>query len=144
MRKALLILGLLVVLAVPAAASAANAPIIAPVICGTPCDGGGSGWSGCTQVTVDDHGGIRWLSYYKHYLIVNYCKVNGLITSASIVAHGCDFEGVMACTTGQAWLQSGGVGTGWATYTGRAYYLGALGGVPFAGTSGVTLNIPLG
>jgi hypothetical protein len=142
-RKALLIIGLLAALAVPAAATAAKPPI-SDVICGTACDGGGGGWSGCTQVTAEDHNGIRWLSYYRHYLIVNYCKSNGLITSASIVAHGCDFEGVMGCTTGPAWLESGGVGTGWAVYTGRAYFLGALGGVPFAGTSGVTVNIPLG
>lgn len=143
MRKALLMFALLAALAVPAVATAGKTPVPG-VICGTACDGGGGGWSGCTQQTADDHNGIRWLSYYRHYLIVNYCKVNGLITSASIVAHGCDFEGAAACTTGPAWLESGGVGTGWATFTGRAYYIGALGGVAFAGTSSVTVNIPLG
>lgn len=143
MRKALLIIALLAALAVPAASSAAKGPI-GDVICGTACDGGGYGWTGCTQVTATDSNGIRWISYYRHYLVVNYCKVNGLITSASIVAHGCDFEGTAACTTGSAWLVSGGVGTGWASFTGRAYYIAALGGVPFAGTSTVNVDIPLG
>lgn len=142
MRKTLLILGLLAALAVPAAA-AAKAPPPA-VICGTACDGGGGGWSGCTQQTASDSAGIRYLSWYRHYLVVDYCKVNGLITSASIVAHGCDYEGVIICSTGGAWLTSGGTGTGWASFTGHATYVGALGGVPWAGTSTVNINIPLG
>lgn len=141
MRKALLILGLLAALAVPAAAAAKSPP---PVICGTACDGGGGGWTGCTQQTASDSQGIRFLSWYRHFLVVNYCKVNGWITSASIVAHGCDYEGVMACVTGPSWLVSGGVGSGWASFTGHATFLGALGGVPWAGSSTVNLNIPLG
>ena len=55
MRKALLILGVLAALAVPAAATA-KAP---PVVCGTACDGGGSGWTGCTSQTASDSLGIR-------------------------------------------------------------------------------------
>jgi hypothetical protein len=141
MRKALLILGVLAALAVPAAASAKAPP---PVICGTACDGGGGGWTGCTQQTADDHGGIRWLTYYRNYLVVSYCKVNGLITSIGIASHGCDFEGAAVCYPGAAWQTGGGVGAGFATFTGHASYVAALGGVPFAGTSVVNLTIALG
>jgi hypothetical protein len=139
-RKALLILGVLAALVIPAAATA-KAP---PVICGTACDGGGSGWSGCTQQTAEDHGGLRWVAYYRHYLVVSYCKVNGAITSLSIASHGCDFEGAAACNPGPAWLTAGGVGAGYATFTAHAAYIAALGGVPFAGTSVVHLTIALG
>lgn len=142
MRKALLILGVLAALAVPAVATAKAPP--PRVICGTACDGGGGGWTGCTQQTASDTQGIRFLSWYRHYLVVNYCKVNGWITSVSIAAHGCDYEGVMACVTGPAWLVSGGVGAGWASFTGHATYVGALAGVPWAGSSTVNVNIPLG
>jgi hypothetical protein len=135
-------LGLLAALAaVPIAAAKAPPP---PMICGTACDGGGGGWTGCTQTTASDSQGFRYVSWYRHYLIVNYCKVGGWITSASIAAHGCDVEGVIVCSTGPAWLTSGGVGTGWATFTGHATYVGAIFGVPWAGTSTVTVNIPLG
>jgi len=136
-RNALLIIALVAALGVPVAASAAPPP----VICGTPCDGGGGGWTGCTQETVSDSSGIRWLAYYRHYLVVSYCKQNGIITSAGIVAHGCDWEGTALCSAGPAWLTGGGVGSSYATYTGHATYIGALGGVPFAGTSVVNLTI---
>jgi hypothetical protein len=140
-RKALLIFGVLVALAVPAAAAAKAPP---PVICGTACDGGGGGWSGCTQQTASESGGIRYLSYYRHYLVVSYCKVRGTITSLSVAAHGCDFEGAAACTTGAWWQTGGGVGSGFATFTAHATYIGALGGVPFAGTSVIGLTIAVG
>jgi hypothetical protein len=140
-RKALLIFGLLAALAVPAAATAAKPP---PVICGTSCDGGGGGWSGCTQATASDSRGIPWIAHIRHYLVVNYCKSNGWITSLSIAAHGCDYEGTVYCSAGPAWITSGGVGAGWASVTGHATYVGALAGTPFAGTSVVTLDIPLG
>lgn len=143
MRKALLILGMLAAFAGPAAATAAKTPP-PPVICGTPCDGGGGGWTGCTQQTASDAQGIRWVSWFRHYLVVSYCKVNGTITSASIAAHGCDYEGALYCSTGPAWLTSGGVGAGWASFTGRASFVGALGGVPWAGGSTVDITIPLG
>jgi hypothetical protein len=141
-RKALLILGALVALAIPAAATA-KAP---PVICGPACDGGGGGggWTGCTQQTAADSNGIRFLSYYRHYLVVSYCKNRGVITSLGIAAHGCDFEGTAVCSAGPAWLTGGGVGYGFATFTGHATYVAALGGVPFAGTSTVNLTIALG
>jgi hypothetical protein len=142
-RRALFILALVAALGVPAAATAAKAPP-SPVICGTPCDSGGTGWTGCTQQTASQAEGIRFVSWYRHYLVVNYCKVNGWITSASIAAHGCDYEGVIVCSTGPAWLSGGGVGTGWATFTGHASFIGALAGVPWAGSSTVTIDIPLG
>jgi len=140
-RKALLILGVLAALAVPAAATA-KAP---PVICGTACDGGGSsGWTGCTSQSASDSVGIPYISYVRHYLVVSYCKVNGWITSVSIAAHGCDYQGAAFCSLGPAWQTGGGVGSGYATFTGHASYVGTLGGVPFAGTSVVNLTISLG
>jgi hypothetical protein len=140
-RKALLILGVLAALAVPAVAVAKAPP---PVICGAPCDGGGWGWTGCTSQTASDSTGIRYLSYIHHYLVVSYCKRNGVITSVGIAAHGCDFEGVAVCSTGPAWQTGGGVGSGYASFTGHATYAGALGGVPFAGTSVVNITIAPG
>ena len=86
MRKALLTLGVLVALAVPAAATAKAPP---PAICGGVCDSGGTGWTGCTSQAASDAQGIRWVSWFRHYLVVSYCKVNGVIRSASIAAHGC-------------------------------------------------------
>ena len=142
MRNALLTLGVLVALAVPAVATAKAPP--PPVICGGVCDSGGTGWTGCTSQSASDAQGIRWVSWFRHYLVVSYCKVNGVITSASIAAHGCDYEGVIVCSTGPAWLTSGGVGTGWATFTGHATYIGAIAGVPWAGTSTISVNIALG
>jgi hypothetical protein len=142
-RKALLILGVLAVLAVPAAATAAKAPP-PPVICGTPCDGGGGGWSGCTTQTETDSLGIRWISYFRHYLVVSYCKSNGIITSISLAAHGCDFEGATVCHAGAAWPTGGGLGYGYATFTGHAIYVGTLAGVPIAGTSVVNLTVGWG
>ena len=140
MRKTLLILAALAALAIPAAA-VAKAP---PVICGGVCDGGGGGWTGCTSQTEADSLGLRYISYYRHYLVVSYCKRNGVITSIGIAAHGCDFEGVAVCSTGPAWQTGGGVGFGYATFTGHATYIGGLGGVPFAGTSVVNLTITPG
>jgi hypothetical protein len=142
-RKALLVagvIGVLAALAVPAAASAA-AP---PVICGTACDGGGGGWTGCTEATASDSGGIPWIAHYHHYLVVSYCKVNGVITSAAIVAHGCSVDGAVYCSAGPAWATGGGVGYGYATYTGRATWVGAVNGVPWSSTSTVDLTIAWG
>lgn len=141
MRKALLILGVLAALAVPAAASAKGPP---PVICGGVCDSGGSGWTGCTSQTASESFGVPWISYVRHYLVVSYCKVNGTITSVGIAAHGCDYQGTAYCSTGPAWQTGGGVGSGYATYTGHATFIGALGGVPFAGTTVVNVSIALG
>lgn len=142
MRKALLILGALAALAVPAAATAKTP--LPSVICGTACDGGGGGWTGCTQQTAVDDLGIRWVAYYRHYLVVSYCKRNGIITSIDIAAHGCDFEGLTVCYPGSAWQTGGGVGSSYATFTGHATYVGGVGGMPFAGTSVVNLTIQPG
>jgi hypothetical protein len=137
-RKALLILGVLAALGVPAAATAKAPP---PVICGAPCDSGGTGWTGCTTQTGVDAMGIRYISYFRHYLVVSYCKRNGIITSLSLAAHGCDFEGAAVCHAGPAWQTGGGVGAGYATFTGHATYVGGLAGVPLAGSSVVNLTI---
>ena len=56
--------------------------------------------------------GIPYIAYYRHYLVVNYCKVNGVITSLGIAAHGCDFQGTAVCSAGPAWQTGGGVGRG--------------------------------
>ena len=143
MRKALLILGVLAALAVPAAATAKAPPVIL-AICGGVCDSGGSGWTGCTSQSASESVGVPYLSYVRHYLVVSYCKVNGWITSVGIAAHGCDYQGAAFCSTGPAWQTGGGVGSGYATFTGHATYVGALGGVPFAGTSVVNVSIALG
>jgi hypothetical protein len=119
-RRILLVMGLVAAMAVPAAAAALPGP--PPVICGTACDGGGGGWTGCTQSTGSDSGGVWGIAGWRHYLVVNYCKVNGLITSLSIVAHGCDTSGFAFCNVGPAWIASGGPGTGWGIIEGRAYY----------------------
>ncbi|HEX4678042.1 MAG TPA: hypothetical protein VH210_02390 [Gaiellaceae bacterium] len=142
MRKALLILVALAALAIPAAAVAKAPPTVA--ICGGACDGGGGGWTGCTSQTAADSLGIRYISYYRHYLVVSYCKSNGIITSLGIAAHGCDFEGVAVCSAGPAWQTGGGVGSGYATFTAHATYIGGIGGVPFAGSSVVNLTIAPG
>ena len=142
MRKALLILVVLAALAGPAAVAAKSPP---PVVCGGVCDGGGGGgWSGCTSQTASESFGVPWIAYVRHYLVVSYCKVNGVITSVGIAAHGCDYQGTAYCSTGPAWQTGGGVGSGYATFTGHATYIGALGGVPFAGTTVVNLAIALG
>ncbi|MCW2965561.1 MAG: hypothetical protein JWO17_2813 [Actinomycetia bacterium] len=116
MRKALLILGVLAALAVPAAA-VAKAP---PVICGTACDGGGSGWTGCTSQTASHSANLWPVATVNHYLVVSYCKVNGWITSISIAAHGCDTSGIASCSAGPAWQTGGGVGAGFATFEAHA------------------------
>ena len=105
MRRLLLGLAVAAALAIPAAASAQLAPPT-DVICGTACDGGGSGWTGCTTVTGNDQGGVPGIAFWHHYLIVDYCKVNGLITRLSITAHGCDTSGFAFCNLGPAWISS--------------------------------------
>ena len=120
MRKLLLCLAVVAALAVPAVASAKEAP--GDVICGTACDGGGGGWTGCTTATGEESGGVWGIAGWHHYLSVYYCKVRGLITQLSITVHGCDTSGFAYCNVGPAWLFDGGVGTGWAYLQGHAYY----------------------
>jgi hypothetical protein len=123
MRNVLAGLALVVALAVPAAASAASAQSPGGVICDGSCDGGGiNGWTGCTTTTGTDSGGVSGIAGWRHYLVVSYCKDDGLITSLSIAAHGCDTSGFAFCNVGPAWVTSGGVGTGWAYLEGHAYY----------------------
>jgi hypothetical protein len=119
-RKALLILGLLAALAVLAVPAVATAKAPPPVVCGGPCDGGGGGWTGCTQQTESHSSGIPLVAQVRHFLVVSYCKQNGTITSISIAAHGCDVGGIMFCNTGAAWQTGGGVGTGYATFEAHA------------------------
>ncbi len=117
MHKALLTIGLVAALALPMAAQARSGP---PVICGTACDGGGGGWTGCTTQTESHSSGITFLASVRHYLVVSYCKRAGVITSISIAAHGCDTSGIMACSVGPAWQTGGGVGSGYASFEAHA------------------------
>src|SRR5205809_1055091 len=59
----------------------------------------------------------------RHYLVVNYCKRYGIITSVSIAAHGCDTGGLIYCNTGPAWQTGGGVGSSSATFEGHALWI---------------------
>ena len=139
MRKVLLGFVLLAALAVPGVAFA-DSP--RPVICAY-CDTG-TGWTGCVQVTAEESGGVSFVSHWHHYLVVNYCKTRGTITSLAIIAHGCDAQGFASCSVGPAWLSSGGVGYGWASLQGHATYSGAVAGTPFSSTSVVHIDIPIG
>ena len=141
MRKLLFLMALAGALAVPATGLAK--PPITTVICGTACDGGGGGWSGCTTAAGEDWAGIPYISNYHHHLLVNYCKRNGIITSLSLV-HYCTVDGPIYCNTGPAWLTGGGVGYGYATATGTATFIGALYGVPWAGTTNVGVTVSWG
>jgi hypothetical protein len=142
-HKWLLIAALAGALAVPAVAAAGAKPPDPRVICGTACDGGGGGYTGCTSASTDAWAGIPYISNYHHHLIVNYCKRNGIITSLSLV-HYCTVDGPIVCNTGPAWLTGGGVGYGYATAHGVATYIGALYGVPWAGTSNADVTVSWG
>lgn len=140
MRKVVLGLVLAVAFAVPGVAAAGGAR---PVICAT-CNDGGTGWTGCAQITSEESGGVSYVAHWRHYLVVNFCKVRGTITSLAIVAHGCDSEGFASCNAGPAWLTSGGVGLGWASVEGRATYSGSIAGSPFNQTSVVHADVAIG
>jgi hypothetical protein len=144
-RTALSLLALVAALIAPAASAspAAKTPP-PPVICGTACDGGGGGWTGCTQTSATDSGGIPYVAGYRHVLVVSYCKRYGVITSASIVAHYCDTSGFVGCLAGPAWQTGGGVGYGFATFTGRGTWTGTVAGAPYNSTTVVNLTIPYG
>lgn len=140
MRKLLLLLGIAVMLVVPAVATAQGPP--PSVICAL-CNGGGSGWTGCTQQTASDSGGIDWISHIRHYLVVSYCKTNGTITSISIAAHGCDTSGLAFCHVGAAWQTGGGAGYGYASFEAHATY-GSNAAPLYNVTSVVRLTVPVG
>lgn len=138
MRKALLMLGLVAALAVPAAAAAKAPP---PVACGQ-CNNNG-GWTGCTQMTVSHSGSAGFLANIKHFLVVNYCKHYGIITSVSIAAHGCDTSGLVSCHSGPAWQTGGGVGFSSATFEAHATWTVTT--TPFITNNDVlTLTVPSG
>ena len=142
MRKWLLTLGVLAALAVPAGATAAGTPIH-DVICGTACDGGGGGWTGCTQVRASHSASVWPIASLRHYLIVSYCKRNGTITSIAIAAHGCDVSGVASCRPGPAWQTGGGVGAGYASFEAHASWF--LYTSPYYNNTDVlTLTVPVG
>jgi hypothetical protein len=124
-RKALLILGLLVALAIPAGGD------------------GGTGFTGCTQQTASHSGGLPFFSSVNHYLIVNYCKRQGTITSISIAAHGCDVRGFAFCFTGPAFMTGGGVGSGYATFQAHATWGVTLAPL-YNNNDVITLTVPVG
>ncbi len=121
MRKVLLIVGLVVAFAVPAAAhAAAGQPPRPSVDCGGSCEGGGGGSSGCWQETWRQDRGFDYFNHIHHYVVAQWCKSNGTITSFAIVEHSCDTSGFVSCTPGPAFLTGGGVGWGWVTFEAHA------------------------
>jgi len=139
-RKAFVVVGIALALGVCAATASAG---IQPVICGTACDGGGGGWTGCTQLRVDHAAGLPYLSHVDHFLVVGYCKSRGIITSISIAAHDCSVGGLAFCHVGSAWQTGGGVGSGWATFEAHATWGVTV--VPLYNNSDtLTLTVPLG
>jgi hypothetical protein len=138
-RKALLLLGLMAALAVPAVAAAKAPPSVA---CGPQCTGGG-GWTGCTSTTASHSASVLFIASIRHYLVVSYCKSYGIITSISIAAHGCDTSGLVSCSTGPAWQTGGGVGATSATFEAHATWIVTT--TPFVTNNDVvTLTVPAG
>jgi len=137
-RKALLMLGLVAALAVPAVAVAKAPP---PVNCGS-C-GNSGGFTGCAQVTAAHSASVSFLASIRHYLVVNYCKSYGIITSISIAAHGCDTNGLVDCSTGPAWMTGGGPGFTSATFEAHAGWKVTTAPI-FSNTDVVTLTVPAG
>lgn len=138
MRKALLMLGLVAALAVPAAATAAPPPY---VLCGPQCNNTG-GYTGCTQVS-SAHSANVLIASIRHFLVVSYCKQYGIITSISIAAHGCDTTGLVSCSTGPAWQTGGGIGSTSATFEAHATWIVTVN--PLVTNSDVvTVTVPAG
>jgi hypothetical protein len=140
-RKLLLPLVVVAALVSAGAAGATVAPPVNPhVLCGS-CGGNGGGYTGCSQVSAS-HSANVGVASIRHYLVVNYCKVAGIITSVSIAAHGCDVNGLIHCDTGPAWQTGGGVGSSSATFEGHASWSTA----PYlwSNTDVVTLTVPAG
>lgn len=120
MRKALFLIAVVAMLAIPCVATAAGSFPIRTVACSGACDSGGGGWTGCTTQTESHTASLSLLAYIRHYLVVSYCKRYGVITSISIAAHGCDTGGLVSCSPGPAWLTGGGVGYGSASFEAHA------------------------
>jgi hypothetical protein len=115
-------LGFVLVLALACVGMAGAAGVPSPhVACGS-CGGGSTGWTGCSQVS-NSHSANVGVVTINHYLVVNFCKVNGIITSIGVAAHGCDASGFASCSATAAWGTGGGVGSGWATFTGHAQWV---------------------
>jgi len=141
MRKALLALALAAALAPPALARAAIAhdPL---VLCGVSC-GGPGGFTGCADERAQHSASVSVVASITHYLVVHFCKVNGVITSLSIAAHGCDTSGLVACSAGPAWQTGGGVRSTWATFEAHAsWHVTPLG--LYTSTDVLTLTVPTG
>ena len=121
MRKIAMILAVGATLALAGSAAAAVSPPNKPtVLCGSGgCIGNGGGFTGCSSTSGDRSANIGLASVH-HYVVVNYCKSYGIITSVSIVAHGCDTNGLITCDAGPAWVTSGGVGSSTATVEAHA------------------------
>jgi len=137
-RKVLLLLGLVAALAVPAVAVAKAPP---PVNCGS-C-GNSGGFTGCAQVSNSRSASVSFLASIRHFVVVNYCKSYGIITSLSIVAHGCDTSGLVSCSTGPAWVTSGGPGSTSATIEAHAGWTVTT--TPFiTNTDVLTVTVPAG
>lgn len=118
MRRASVLIALMVALALAGAAAAATGP---PVTCGPTCDPGG-GYTGCKSLSAS-HSSSVWAVYsIRHVLVVSYCKKNGVITSISIAAHYCDYSGFVSCSPTVAWRTGGGVGATWATFEAHAQW----------------------
>ena len=122
MRKMIMVLaiGATLALAGSAAAASVNPPNKPTALCGSGnCLGGGGGFTGCSSTSGSRSANIG-LASVNHYVVVNYCKSNGTITSISIAAHGCDTNGLITCDAGPAWVSSGGVGSTSATVEAHA------------------------
>jgi hypothetical protein len=140
MRKAFLVLA--AALAVPAAAVAATTVPSPQVLCGISC-GGPGGMTGCADLRTQHSASVTVVASITHFLVVHYCKRNGIITSVAIAAHGCDTQGLVACSTGPAWQTGGGVGATWATFEAHAsWHITPLG--MYNGTDVLTLTVPTG
>ena len=122
MRRFLLGLAVAAALAVPAVATAQVKPPQPDVVCGTACDGGGSGWTGCTTVTGNDQGGVprdRVLASLPDRLLLQ-----GSWVDHAAVDHRPRLrrERVRILQPRSGLDRSGGVGSGWAYLEGHAYY----------------------
>lgn len=124
MRKLVILAVLATALAVPAFAFAGVPPIPGGVqpsqVCGPACNGGGPLTTGCWQQQSWTDGGFDYLDHYHHYVVLQWCKYNGVITSIGIAQHGCDTSGFVSCSVGPGWITSGGIGYGSATFEAHA------------------------
>ena len=138
MRKVILGLVLAVALACASVAGATGGPSPHVLCGGQTCTGGQGGYTGCSSAQ-NNHSADVGISAFNHYLVISYCKVNGIITSVSVAAHGCDYRGIAYCTAGSAYLTSGGVGSSTATFVGHAEWF--VPPVPIANSDTVYVTV---